>query len=137
MTTLPRTVHYLQIEDTVIARVDGDSHTLSWQSLTGEVHLDREPRVIAKLFSDIAFHVFAADLLGGDRNADRRHIDLPHAPRGIREVRLHDGAIWNQIPCSCGHFRTPPCATEVEARRLMGAHLIATGVVPQQRSNQS
>jgi hypothetical protein len=123
------------IGDSVMATTQNTKHVLWWKPSTGIVRRNNDPRSLGKLYSEHAFRVFAADMFHTPRDADPTPVDLPHAPRGIRTWEDAAGAIWNQIPCSCGHFRTAPCSTEVEARELIGRHLIATGVVPQQRSH--
>lgn len=136
--TLLAALEFTPVDDgTVIAHQSGNPHVLVWDRVTGSTVLDHQDHPMGVRLDEHAFQVQAATLFG--RLDLVPHIDLavPHGARGLRRWDTTDGDARFQIPCACSHFTTVPCADEFAARAAFGAHLIATGAVPQQTRSQS
>lgn len=125
---------YASAGDNVTATLAGNPHRLDWNRASGDVYLDDFPRPLAQHLSEHLFHVEAATLFGRLDSVEHDDTPLPHLPKPMRRVGGYRGAGWMRA-CSCGHYRTPWCPTELEANQRMGAHLAAA--IPQQRSNAS
>lgn len=67
---------------------------------------------------------------------DEVYAQLRHATSGVEERPTGDGTRY-AITCACGIYMTSWFADELDARRAYGGHLIAAGLIPQQRSNAS
>lgn len=69
----------------------------------------------------------------------RAHLEqaaiVRHATSGVEEQPTGDGPRY-RMTCSCGIYVTPWFADERDARRSMGAHLVANGAIPQQTSTR-
>lgn len=61
---------------------------------------------------------------------------VQHTTAGVEERPTGDGPRY-ALTCSCGIYVTPWFADEKDARRAYGQHLIAAGLIPQQRSATS
>lgn len=126
---------YTTVGDDVIATHLGNAHTLTWHRATGDVHRDNETRVAGYHLSERAWHVLAADYFGVPRDTEHDDAPVVHEPR-LRARTCHGrGAGWG-ITCSCSHFGTGWCETELEAaERFTAQHLVkvAVAALPQQR----
>lgn len=134
MLTIPPAIDYTPVGDTVIATQPGNPHSLTWDRTTGATVYDQQDHPVGVHLGEHAFQVQAATIFGRLDLVPHLDLAVPHASRGLHEHATTAGETRYQIPCACGHFRTTWCGDEYAARAEFGAHLIAVGVVPQQRS---
>lgn len=135
MTTIRAAIDYTPVGDDIVATQPGNRHYLTWNAAAGTTVLDRQDHPFGVHLGRHAFEVQAATLFGRLDLVTHTDTAVAHASRGLSEWQTTGDQARFQIPCACGHYRTPPCLDEFSARAHFGAHLIKNGVVPQQRSN--
>lgn len=134
----PNVVHYTLVGDVIQATIDNSKHSLFWHRANGAVYRNNETRVLGWMTTEHAFHVWAAEHFGGDRDADHTRTVLRCGYRGTKAITESVfGAGW-QSTCACGHYGTGWQATELAAQARIGGHLapdpIAAGLIPTQRN---